>query len=247
MIYNLRKIFKFSILLKKIVPLSFIPSSFFLHDDVPEDKDINHDNWQKYLLKNFDHEGFDVLEIGSRVVTGSHFGQKFKHAHYVGFDYYDGENVDVIGDAHELSSYFRGGEQKFDLIFSSAVFEHFAMPWKVSTEIIKLLKIGGYVFIETHYSYGSHERPWHFFQYSENALNVLFPEKFGIECVKKGCSNLIKGCFSSYASSYLRRIPVSGLYCHSEFLGKKIKNVENLSWSYIRTEDATNSTQYPIK
>lgn len=48
------------------------------------------------------------------------------------------------------------------LIFSSAVFEHFAMPWQVSIEMIKLLKEGGYLFIETHYSYSGHERPWHF-------------------------------------------------------------------------------------
>lgn len=211
--------------------------------DVPEDKDINHDNWQQYLLDNFDREGFEILEVGSRVVTGSRFGQNFKRASYTGFDYYPGENVDVVGDAHRLSSYFEG--RKFDLIFSSAVFEHLSMPWKVSTEIIKLLKVGGCVFIETHYSYASHERPWHFFQYSENALNVLFPEKFGIECVKKGCCNLLKGCFSRKASKYLRGRLVGGLYCHSEFLGRKVKEVEPLSWDDVSTEEAVNSTKYP--
>lgn len=225
------------------MPVSLYPSSSFSHKDVPEDKDINHDNWQKFLLEHFDREGLDVLEIGSRVVTGSYFGQSFKRASYTGFDYYSGENVDVVGDAHCLSSYF--GNRKFDLIFSSAVFEHLVMPWKVSLEIIKLLKIGGYVFVETHYSYSSHERPWHFFQYSENALNALFPEKLGIECVKKGCSNLIKGCFSRKASKYLRGYKVGGLYCHSEFLGRKIRETENLSWDDVSTEDAANNTKYP--
>lgn len=32
-----------------------------------------------------------------------------------------------------------------------------------------------------------------FFQFSENALDVLFPETFGMHCVRKGCSNLIEG------------------------------------------------------
>ncbi|MBQ7666054.1 MAG: class I SAM-dependent methyltransferase [Synergistaceae bacterium] len=171
------------------------------------------------------------------------YGRTFKNAGYTGFDYYPGENVDVVGDAHNLSSYF--GDKRFDLIFSSAVFEHFAMPWKVSLEIIKLLKVGGYVFVETHYSYSSHERPWHFFQYSENALNILFPEVFGIKCVKKGCCNLLKGCFSRRASKYLRGNIVTGLYCHSEFLGRKFKDVENLSWDNIQLEDVSGGTKYP--
>ena len=220
-----------------------MPSFLFDHTQVQTDPDINHDHWQGYLLEHFDRKGFEILEVGSRVVTGSRFGQSFKHANYTGFDYYGGANVDVVGDAHNLSSYFGG--KKFDLIFSSAVFEHLAMPWKVSTEIIKLLKVGGYVFIETHYSFSSHERPWHLFQFSENALNVLFPEKFGIECVKKGCSNLLKGCFSAKASKYLRRKVVSGLYCHSEFLGRKVSEAESLSWDDVSTDEASNSTKYP--
>ena len=227
----------------KFLPVSVVPSILFRHRDVPSDTDINHDNWQKYILDNFDREGFEILEVGSRVVTGSRFGQSFRHAHYTGFDYYEGENVDIAGDAHSLSSYF--GDKRFDLIFSSAVFEHLAMPWKVSTEIIKLLKVGGYIFIETHYSFSSHERPWHFFQFSENALNVLFPQKFGIECVKKGCSNLLKGWFSGRASRYLRGRIVSGLYCHSEFLGRKVREAESLSWDNVSTEEASNSTKYP--
>ncbi|MGN6714459.1 class I SAM-dependent methyltransferase [Anaerocolumna jejuensis] len=147
----------------------------------------------------------------------------------MGFDLYEGENVDVVGDAHKLSKYF---DKKFDLIFSSAVFEHFCMPWLVADEMIKLLKPGGYIFVETHYSYSSHERPWHFFQFSEQALKVLFSEKRGIKCVEAGVSNPIKGCFAEDSANYLAGRLVKGMYCHSEFLGKKIKDMENLSWEY---------------
>ena len=44
-------------------------------------------------------------------------------------------------------------EEKFDIIYSSACFEHFAMPWVVAIEIAKLLKVGGIVFVETHFSF----------------------------------------------------------------------------------------------
>lgn len=217
-----------------------------LYEDanVLRDSTISHENWIDFLVELCDHPGMKVLEVGSRNVTGNPFRNKFKNASYTGFDYYPGENVDVVGDAHNLSSYF---DEKFDLIFSSAVFEHLALPWLVSIEIIKLLKKEGYIFIETHYSYSSHERPWHFFQYSENALDVLFPEKFGIQCVRKGCSNLLEGKFSIDASEYLQGKMVPGLYCHSEYLGQKFKDVEEsmLDWSIVSLDDVSKGTEYP--
>lgn len=214
------------------------------HGDVPMDECISHDNWKKYLQEHFDMDDMEVLEVGSRNVVSGMTRELFLRANYTGFDYYPGENVDVVGDAHELSKYF---DKKFDLIFSSAVFEHLAMPWKVSTEIIKLLKMGGYVFIETHYSYSSHERPWHFFQFSENALDVLFPERFGMKCLRKGCCNLLEGRFSEFASKYLQGQQVPGLYCHSEYLGQKQREVEEMSWDKVYLEDVVGATKYPKK
>lgn len=212
------------------------------HGDVNVDLDISHANWITYLSERFNKAGMDILEVGSRCVTGASLRPHFSKAHYTGFDYYAGENVDVVGDAHELSSYF---DRQFDLIFSSAVFEHLAMPWKASAEIVKLLKTGGYVFVETHYSYSSHERPWHFFQFSENALDVLFPEAFGVRCVKKGVDDLIDGKFSVCASEYLVGQKISGLYCHSEYLGQKVREVDNVSWDGVSLSDVVKSTEYP--
>lgn len=217
-----------------------VPVELYKMEDVKCDIDISHDNWIQYLVNLCDKEGMEILEVGSRCVVSS-IKEHFKKANYTGFDYYAGENVDVVGDAHRLSTYF---DKKFDLIFSSAVFEHLAMPWVASLEMIKLLKPNGYVFVETHYSYSSHERPWHFFQYSENALNVLFPRRFGIECIKKGCSNLIKGEFSEESSEYLQGRLVAGLYCHSEFLGQKVEEKE-LCWENVTLEEIVGSTKYP--
>ncbi|MBP5156273.1 MAG: glycosyltransferase [Treponema sp.] len=222
------------------------PLSFFKDGTVPTDEDIKHGSWQEYLPTLCDFKGAEILEVGSRVVTGANFRSRFKNANYTGFDIYPGENVDVVGDAHKLSTYFK--DKKFDLIFSSAVFEHLAMPWIASTEIIKLLKPNGYVFIETHYAFSSHERPWHFFQFSENALNVLFPEKFGIKCLKKGCSNLLRDAkFSEEACGYLQGKYVNNLYCHSEFLGQKVQDIPvgSLVWNGVSLEDVVGATRYP--
>ena len=149
-----------------------------------------------------------------------------------------------MGDAHKLSSFFEEND-KFDLIYSSACFEHFAMPWVVANEISKLLKVDGFVFIETHFSYSSHERPWHFFQFSDMALKVLFSEALGFKCIEAGMSNPIIGRFSSFADTYLINKPVTGLYCHSEYLGKKVKNVDNFDWSQIDLASIVGETKYP--
>jgi len=217
----------------------------FLDREVPMQRIACHSNYLRYLAEIGNRKGVRLLEIGSREVTGkSDARNRFSNAEYVGFDFYPGPNVDVVGDAHKLSSYFV--DQQFDIIYSSAVFEHFAMPWLVATEIAKLLKLGGTIFVETHFSYGSHERPWHFFQFSDMALKVLFSPSLGIECIEAGASNPIVGRFSRLADGYLKFMPVLGLYCHSDFLGRKIREVDNFDWSTVRLEEAVGETKYPL-
>lgn len=217
----------------------------FLDRRVPMSQMACHANYLHYLAEIGNREGVRILEIGSREVTGkSDARSRFSKAEYVGFDFYPGPNVDVVGDAHKLSSYFVG--QQFDIIYSSAVFEHLAMPWLVAVEIAKLLKLGGTVFVETHFSYGSHERPWHFFQFSDMALKVLFSPTLGIECIEAGASNPIIGRFSSLADNDLKFRPISGLYCHSDFLGRKIGEVDHFDWSTVRLEEVVGETKYPL-
>ncbi len=236
------------ILLKSHKLLLLIESKFdkkFLVPDVPMSKIVSHQKWQQYLFEIGNKPNMRVLEIGSREVTGPSCARKsFAKAEYVGFDYYNGDNVDVVGDAHKLSSYFKDGEQ-FDIVFSCACFEHFAMPWIVATEIAKVLKVGGLVFVETHFSYSSHERPWHFFQFSDMALKVLFSESLGFECVEAGMSNPLVGRFSSLADTYLKNKPVRGLYCHSEYLGKKTRDMKSFDWKQIDLSSVVGETKYP--
>ena len=217
----------------------------YLAEDVPMASIVSHRNWRKYLYELGNKPGMRILEIGSREVTGRSDARKgFSKAEYIGFDYYGGNNVDVVGDAHRLTTYFDEGES-FDLIYSSACFEHFAMPWIVAAEIAKLLKVGGFVFVETHFSYKSHARPWHFFQFSDMALRVLFSEALGFECIEAGMSNPIVGRFSSLADPYLKNVPVGGLYCHSEYLGKKIRTIDDFDWSKLNLEAVAEGTRYP--
>lgn len=240
---NIKKILEFGF--KISVSIQSLFDKQFLVKDVPLSTIVNHQNWEKYLYEIGNKPGMRILEIGSREVTGQSKARKeFSKAKYIGFDYYPGNNVDIVGDAHKLSSYFKG-EEKFDIIYTSACFEHFAMPWIVATEIAKLLKVNGIVFIETHFSHSSHERPWHFFQFSDMALKTLFSKALGFECIEAGMSNPIVGRFSSLADSDLKYKPVAGLYCHSEYLGKKVKDIENFDWNNVDLQEVVGETKYP--
>lgn len=212
--------------------------------EVAPPANVRHGQWENYLSAHFNKPGLRVLEIGSRNVTGVNLRNRFDRADYVGFDFYAGENVDVVGDAHRLTSYFEP-EEKFDLIFSSAVFEHFHMPWVVATEISRLLKLGGTVFVETHFSYSAHERPWNFFQFSDVGLRALFNRALGFELIEHGMSNPIAGFFAADADAYLRFQPVVELYCHSEILVRKVADVHDFDWASVAMDDVVDGSRYP--
>lgn len=217
----------------------------FVVNQIPKPDSVSHDNWINHLSNQFNKTGFRILEIGSRNVTGANIRSRFCNAEYVGFDFYDGENVDVVGDAHKLSMYF-SDLKKFDFIFSSAVFEHLHMPWVAAMEIQKMLKVGGYVFCETHFSFSSHERPWNFFQFSDMGLRALFNDALGFDLIDSGMSNPINGFFSYNADSYLRHIPITELYCHSEIFCRKRCDVEGFNWNSVVIDDIVDGTRYPL-
>lgn len=238
----LRKIWK--VVYKPSLLVSNRFDKLYLVDDVPAPVHVGHSKWQQYVAELGNKPGMRILEVGSREVTGkSKERERYANAEYVGFDFYPGNNVDVVGDAHKLSSYFEG--QQFDVIYTSACFEHFAMPWVVATEIAKLLKVGGIIFVETHFSFRSHERPWNFFQFSDMGLRALFPPAFGFECLDSGMSNPIVGRFSSMADDDVRNLPIQGLYCHSEFLGRKTRDVTHFDWANLDLQEVVGDTKYP--
>lgn len=120
------------------------------------------------------------------------------------------------------------------------------MPWVAATEIQKILKVGGIVFIETHFSFSSHERPWHFFQFSDMGLRALFNDSLGFDLIDKGMSNPISGYFSQSADSYLRYLPVTELLCHSEILCRKRCEINEFEWDQVSIDGVVDGSRYPL-
>jgi len=174
--------------LRKTAARSFLEFSRILDKKSEDEKPNKRENEINILalfkekIKEFDSP--HILELGSRTVTKEalrHMLDLYFPHEYVGIDIHKGPNVDIVGDAHELSSLFP--KEHFDIVMSKAVFEHLAMPWKVILEINKILNPGGLLFINTLHTYPLHEKPWDFWRFSDEAWKVLLNRWTGFEII----------------------------------------------------------------
>lgn len=124
-----------------------------------------------------------VLDIGGRARSGLDRSLLFPNCDVTVFDVLPGDNVDVVGDAHQLSSFFK--KNTFDAIYSISLFEHLVMPWKVILEINKVLKDDGIGLIYTHQTIGMHDLPWDFFRFSDSSWDGLFNSQTGFKILDR--------------------------------------------------------------
>jgi hypothetical protein len=123
-----------------------------------------------------------VVEIGSRARSGNVHNEWLPEAAtYTGFDIVEGPNVDVVGDAHELSKHFE--HSSIDAVFSVSTFEHLAMPWKVVAQLNRVLRTGGLTYIGSHQTWPLHDSPWDFWRFSSSAWRALLNEETGFQIV----------------------------------------------------------------
>lgn len=133
------------------------------------------------LVKNHQPNG-QYLEIGSRARSGVvRRNLAPQNWQYTGMDIMEGDNVDVVGDAHELSKLFQS--KKFDAVASFSVLEHMLMPWKFIVELNQVLNVGAIGLFTTHQSWPVHDAPWDFWRFSDKAWCSLFNQATGFEII----------------------------------------------------------------
>ena len=124
-----------------------------------------------------------VLDIGGRARSGTSRKGSLPGSDVIVADIIDSEDVDIVADVHELSSFT---DETFDAFMSIATFEHLLMPWKAAIEINKVLNTGAVGLIVTHQTVGIHEVPWDFFRYSDQAWKGIFNASTGFEIIESG-------------------------------------------------------------
>jgi|GEM_PF-1286385 len=214
----------------------------FEHAGIPLDKKI-----EQRFRDIVNNNKLDVLEVGSRVSPGGVNKRNFfkQAGSYTGFDYHPGELVDVVGDAHKLSTYF---DTPFDAVYSDSVLEHLAAPWKAVIEINKVLKKGGYVYHSAPSTWGLHDMPWDFWRFSDAGLKSLFSEAFGFEVIDVEYTAPVSIHADFDLDDSFALMPVSPAYGFVGILAKKVKNIDPFRVRFAQPlkKHIDKDTEYPL-
>lgn len=100
----------------------------------------------------------------------------------INFEYSRFQSPDVFGDGHKLP--FK--DNCFDVILSQAVIEHLYDPFTAVQEILRVIKPGGIVFVESAFIQPLHAVPYHYFNTTPWGLQNLFNDFEIIEVSSKG-------------------------------------------------------------
>jgi SAM-dependent methyltransferase len=113
---------------------------------------------------------FKTLNIGSGDYTG--VGAKlwrYASGEVINIDIQDGDTVDVVGDAHNLPF----DDSSFDSVIMQAVLEHLHTPEVAIKEAFRVLKPGGFLYLEVPFLQGFHADPHDYFRFTQVGLNSI--------------------------------------------------------------------------
>lgn len=125
-----------------------------------------------------------VLELGTlrQHVNCTMHHEFVPHASvFHGTDIRNGQDVDIVADVHKLTEVIK--PESYDVIISCSTFEHFKYPNLAAHEIMKVLTIGGTLFIQTHHCFPLHAYPYDYYRFSAEALESCFGTKNGFSVI----------------------------------------------------------------
>ena len=91
-------------------------------------------------------------------------------------------NVDLVADAHDIPV----ADNTFDAVFSLAVLEHVADPYRVVGEMIRVLKPGGVLYSEIPFIFFFHGYPTDYTRFTREGIRRLFA---GLESPEVGMTH----------------------------------------------------------
>ncbi len=129
-------------------------------------------------------EGQVFLELGARGPTSTGLRATLDPRwRYIGTDIEPDPNVDLVCDAHELSSALPHGS--VGMCYSNSVMEHLLSPERVVTEVNALLRPGGLFFAFVPGSWPLHAEPWDYQRYTIHKWPALLNPGTGFEILER--------------------------------------------------------------
>lgn len=150
----------------------------------------------------------DVLELGSLDVNGSLRDCSPREAHYVGVDAEAGRGVDhVVSPGNPLP--FSDGS--FDVAVTSSTFEHDICFWESFVECLRVLRPGGFLYVNAPSNHGFHRYPldcWRFYPDAGIAL-VAWARRRGVEVelIESFVADPVSECWADFVAVFRRSSP----------------------------------------
>lgn len=174
-------------------------------------------SWEKFFREKIIHifeENDTIIDIGGTLRVDKERGNRYdpnrewarpyiEKKKYLVLDPVPDYNPDIIGDIHDLQ--FEDNSQ--DAILCIAVLEHVENPIKACSEMYRVLKPGGMLFVYVPFLYPYHASPGYYgdyWRYPIDTINMLFKDFSKMEV------DTVRGAFETwwYLSPF-RSIPLS--------------------------------------
>ena len=111
-----------------------------------------------------------VLEIGSMDVNGTLRDHQPPQSQWTGVDLEAGKGVDIVLDSSHTLPFT---DASFDLVIASSVFEHDPFFWKTFTEMVRVTKPNGFIYISAPSNGVVHRYPLDIYRFYPDAGHSL--------------------------------------------------------------------------
>jgi len=139
-----------------------------------------------YYIRQFVEEISEHVGAGQTVIDAGagecQYKPYFKHTNYVavdlcvGDDEWDFSGIDINAPLHDIPL----PDETAEVILCTEVLEHVPNPHQVITELARLLKKGGALYLSVPFSGREHQIPHDYFRYTQYGLRYLC-EQAGLE------------------------------------------------------------------
>ena len=189
-----------------------------------------------------------ILAVGIRSSTAEVLASRLaplRGREVVGLDIHPGIGVDVVGDAHRLSTYFP--PNFFAGIYSASLLEHLATPWLFAAECARVLMPGGRMLHQVPWAWPTHAHPNDFWRMSTEALESLFGPQLGFRTISSGTLGgaTIVPTPDWREGQFLMPTTPSALTCWIE--SEKVDDsARGVDWPYDSAAGTARSIRYPL-
>ena len=135
----------------------------------------------KYFSELYGNQNFKVVDIGGQDVNGSlrSFFES-NQMDYISVDLFDHPSVDIVVKPYEKLPFESGS---VDIVVSTSCFEHDPCFWITFKEMCRIVRLGGYIYINAPSNGSYHKYPgdnWRFYSDAGQALSFWSGKKMDI-------------------------------------------------------------------